>query len=254
MVILIFISLLANDCVFAQEDPIQKDSTRLYENIENYSNQNKFTKFAYRLFFKPVESGLTKIKKSKRKIQKPYSTFEGKIIRNINIKTLDPFGNSIGDTITSSLNFFTRAGNSLHRQSNASTIRNLLLIRKNQVFDALLATESERLVRSMSYVTDVSFYVETVPGSPDSVDITIRELDKWSLIPDGSIAPTRISFGLENLIFWVWVMNSKTTLCGIIQTVIMPIKQNILCQIFATPILIRHYNTVLTKTETLLKA
>ena len=201
VIILIFISLLANDCVFAQEDPIQKDSTRLYENIENYSNQNKFTKFAYRLFFKPVESGLTKIKKSKRKIQKPYSTFEGKIIRNINIKTLDPFGNSIGDTITSSLNFFTRAGNSLHRQSNASTIRNLLLIRKNQVFDALLATESERLVRSMSYVTDVSFYVETVPGSPDSVDITIRELDKWSLIPDGSIAPTRISFGLRELNF-----------------------------------------------------
>jgi len=197
VIVLIFISLLANDCVFAQEVTVKKDSTRLYENIENYSNQNKFTKFAYRLFFKPVESSLTKIKKSKRPIQKPYSTFEGKIIRNINIKTLDPFGNSIGDTISSSLNFFTRAGNSLHRQSNASIIKNLLLIRKNQAFDVLLATESERLVRSMSYVTDVSFYVETVPGSPDSVDVTIRELDKWSLIPGGSFSDEQFNISLR---------------------------------------------------------
>ncbi|MDY0102714.1 MAG: hypothetical protein RBS07_07220 [Lentimicrobium sp.] len=196
VVILVLIFSLVNDA-FAQETPISKDSTHLYENIENYSEQSKFTKYLYRLFFKPVAPVLAKIKKSKRRIQKPYSTFEGKTIRNINIVTLDPFGNSIGDTIVSSLNFLTRAGNKFHLQSRASAIRNLLLIKKNQPFDALLVTESERLVRSMNYITDVSFYVEAVRKSPDSVDVFIRELDKWSLIPGGSISASRLTFDLR---------------------------------------------------------
>jgi hypothetical protein len=197
VVILIFVSSMANGFVFAQEIPSKKDSTHLYENIENYAGRSKFTKFMYRLLFKPVAPGQSKLKKNKRRVQKPYSSFEGKIIRNINIQTLDPFGNSIGDTIRSTLNFITRAGNEFHIKSSDDNIRNLLLIKKNQSFDALLAKESERLIRNMNYITDVSFYVETVRKSPDSVDIFIRELDKWSLIPGGSISASRLTFNLR---------------------------------------------------------
>jgi len=152
----------------------------------------------FRLFFKPVAPNLPLKTKNKRRIQKPYSTFEGKIIRNINVETLDPFGNSIGDTITTSLNFISRAGNSFHIKTRTGTIRNLLLIHKNQPFDALLVKESERLVRSMNYITDVLFYVEVAPESPDSVDIFIRELDKWTLIPGGSVSASRIAFNLRD--------------------------------------------------------
>lgn len=197
-VILFFIVLLiSNDFAFAQEIITQKDTTHLYENIENYSDRSKFTKFMFRLFFKPVAPELPEKKGNNSPIQKPYSTFEGKIIRNINIITLDPFGNSIGDTITSSLNFLTKAGNSFHIQTRALTIRNLLLIRKNQPFDALRVIESERLVRSMIYITDVSFYVQFAPESRDSVDVFIRELDRWSLIPGGSTTVSRVKFNLR---------------------------------------------------------
>lgn len=197
VLILILISSIANDTAFAQAISSPKDSTQyIYENIEDYSDRSKFTRFMFRLFFKPVTPDLSQIKKNKRLIQKPYSTFEGKIIRNINIITLDPFGNSIGDSVSSSQNFITRTGNNFHIQTKESTIRNLLLIRKNQSFDALRVKESERLVRSMSYITDVRFYVDMVPESPDSVDISIRELDKWSLIPGGSSSASRNIFNL----------------------------------------------------------
>ncbi len=189
---------MANDLAFAQEISPLEDSTHLYENIENYTDKSKFTRFMFRLFFKPVAPDLSLIKKNKTRIQKPYSAFEGKIIRNINITTLDPFGNSIGDTITSSQNFVSRTGNSFHIKTRTTTIRNLLLIHKNQSFDALLVNESERLVRSMSYVTDVSFYVEVAAESPDSVDLFIRELDKWSLIPGGSVSSSRLAFELRD--------------------------------------------------------
>jgi hypothetical protein len=168
------------------------DSIKLYSNIESYSEKNKFTKMLYRLVFKPVSRDSNKNKPESRPDQKPYIAFEGKIIRSIQIETLDPFGYSIGDTIVASPNIFARAGNKLHVKTHPFIIRNLLLIRENQVFDSLLVRESERLVRDNKFVTDVSFYInESSPGS-DSVDIFIRELDTWSIIPGGSLSGSRI--------------------------------------------------------------
>ncbi len=186
----------------AQQETAPQDTTHLYENIETYSEQSKFTRFMFRLFFKPVAPGPAPGKPQARLKQAPYSTFEGKIIRHIHIVTLDPFGNSIGDTITSSLNFFSRAGNKLHVKTRVSTIRNLLLFRENQVFDSLLVKESERLVRNSTYITDVSFFVQQSTQYTDSVDIFIRELDRWSIIPGGDLSSKRMAFTLreENFI------------------------------------------------------
>lgn len=195
--IMFFVLLITNDFVFAQDTIARKDSSLLYENIETYSERNRFTKFMFRMFFKPVSPAPVQKILNKRLIQEPYSSFEGKTIRKINIVTLDPFKNSIGDTITASLNYLTRTGNKLHVKTYPNTIRNLLLVRENQPFDSLRVKESERLVRSMNYITDVSFYTVVAPGSTDSVDIFIRELDSWSLIPGGSWSTPRVTINLR---------------------------------------------------------
>jgi len=194
--ILLLISIFTTDFAFGQDIPTKAETKKLYENIESYSGRSKFTKFMYRLFFKPVAPTSKKKKAYKKLIQKPYSTFEGKIIRNINIVTLDPFGNSIADTIAVSKNFLIKTGNALHVKSYSSTIRNLLLIRKNQPFDSLLAKESERLVRSQKFVRDVSFFVIATSKGSDSVDIFIRELDTWSIIPKFTASTKRFTFNL----------------------------------------------------------
>jgi hypothetical protein len=156
----------------------------------------------YHMVFKPVANTSEK-RNAKRKgyrklIQKPYSAFEGKIIRHINIETLDPFGYSIADTIIRPPNFISKNGNGLHIKSQRMTIRNLLLIRQNQVFDSLLVKESERLVRSRGFVTDVSFFVTASAQNSDSVDIAIRELDSWSIIPSGAAPTTSLTLKLKD--------------------------------------------------------
>jgi hypothetical protein len=184
----------------AQETTAKKDSTQIYQNIESFSVKRKFTKFVYKLFFKPVSASLKKEAKKKsykKLIQKPYSSFEGKTIRNINILTLDPFGFSIGDSIKSQPGFLSKAGNKVHIQSHEFNIRNLLLIRRNQSFDSLLVKESERLVRSMNYVSDVEFTVKSASANSDSVDIFIRELDKWSIIPGGSVSSSSVRINIR---------------------------------------------------------
>ena len=186
----------------AQQDSAVKDTTAIFRNIESYSKQSKFNTFIYHLIFKPVSAG-SRNKSAKKRgyqklIQKPYSGFEGKIIRHINVVTLDPFGYSANDTLISNQNFFTKAGNGMHVKTQGVTIRNLMLIHKNDPFNSLLVKESERLIRSQDYVHEVAFYVVAAGREKDSVDIYIRELDKWSFIPAGTISKRGLFLGITD--------------------------------------------------------
>jgi len=202
ILILLLASFFISDLLSAQDTPVPKDTTHLYENIKSYSDRSKFTEFIYRSIFKPVSSGAKKnngiIKGYNSLIQKSYSSFEGKIIRNIEVITLDPWGYSITDTMVRRQNILYRTGNRLHIKTHGFTIRNLLLIHKNHKFSSLLVRESERLIRSQNYVHEVSFFIATVGTNSDSVDIFIREMDKWSIVPGGSISPTKIRVELTD--------------------------------------------------------
>ncbi len=194
------VSLLTSNLTFAQLPTLKTDSTHIYKNIEAYSGRRKYTRLVYLLIFNPAAKSRDgkEIKNTphKRLIYRSYATYEGKHIRYIIIQTLDPFGYSIADTNYSPQYYLPRTGNKLHVKSQPIAIRNLLLIRQNQIFDSLLVKESERLIRSQRYVRDVSFQVNAVPGSIDSVDILIREMDNWSIVPAGAASASHVNVNL----------------------------------------------------------
>jgi hypothetical protein len=198
MLFFFIVSISRIEIATAQQTPVKKDS--LYKEIESYSKKNKFTKFVYSLVFKPTSTSKKKSAKKvyKKLIQKSYSPFEGKTIRHITIETLDPFGYSIADTMAAPKDLVSKTGNSLHVKSQHITVRNLLLIHQNQIFDSLLVKESERLVRTMGYVHDVSFFIKAVAKNSDSVDIHIREMDNWSIFPSVSVSTTSFNINLTD--------------------------------------------------------
>jgi hypothetical protein len=199
--ILVFVSGILTVSAFAQQTAVKSDSTHLYKDIETYSKRNKFNTFMYRLIFKPIaiisKKGVKK-KVYKKLIQKPYSTFQGKIIRKISIVTLDPFGYVVNDTTKAVQNGLTKAGNYLHVKTQIIAIRNLLLIRENEPFNSFFVKESERLIRIQKFVHDVYFYVASAGPKSDSVDIFIRELDTWSINPQLDISTSRIKIDITD--------------------------------------------------------
>ncbi len=203
--LLFVLSFLISDPASAQETPVRTDSTSLYKNIETYSRQSKFKTFVYRLIFKPVtpetKNKAVRKKTYKNLIQKPYGTFEGKIIRNINVVTFDPFGYSVTDTIVANQNFVLKAGNGVHIKTRGLAIRNLLLFHKNQPFNSLLVKESERLIRAQKYVHDVAFSIIATGEDSDSVDVFIRELDRWSITPAGTASNRRMTASITDINF-----------------------------------------------------
>lgn len=165
----------------------RKDSTALYKRIESFSEKRKVTRFLYHLVFRPVNPGNI-TEPVVREVKKTYyKKFEGKVIRDIYIVTLDPFGYNPRDSTDQPRSLFQKAGNYLHIKSLPLSIKNRLIIKKNEPFDSLKVRESERLIRSQSFVREV-FFSPVLTNNSDSVDIYIRVYDVWSIIVTGAVS------------------------------------------------------------------
>ena len=119
--------LVYGQASFAQVNQKKEDTAKVYRAIENYSKKRKFTKYIHRLIFEPITEKQQKNKVIK-KIKKPsYVKFEGKIIRNIKVTTLDPFSYSVTDTTEKPTKKMAKIGNRLHIKTKNFTIYNILL-------------------------------------------------------------------------------------------------------------------------------
>lgn len=171
------------------------DSISIYQDINDLSKRNKFSRFVYKLIFREsalkAENLIPSKPKKEEKIVKKHQ--EGKIIRNITIETLDPFGFSVTDEKKLPKRKLEKFGNSVHLKTKEVTIRNIMLFRKHDKLDAKLLLESERLIRSQRYIREVTIVPVDIPKNKDSIDIKIRVLDSWTLIPTGSLSSTESS-------------------------------------------------------------
>lgn len=186
----------------AQEPTSNKSDAKIYKKIDVFSKDRKFFKFMHKLIFRSVESEPAPIVTVKKKVrgistnQNPYNLYQCKVIRNIKIETLDPFGYSIDDESYTPNNFFEKAGNAIHSKTKNWTIRNLLLFKKNQELDSLLIKESERIIRNQRFSRNVIIKPIAIENNKDSVDVYIRVLDTWSLIPTGAYTSTRANLDI----------------------------------------------------------
>lgn len=204
--LLILLVLLAIAPLKAQDkttpvDTVKVKHDQMYKRLEDYSKRRRFTKFIHNLVFRAVKEKAPSKKRREVKdkapeMQNDYTKTQGKIVRRIVIETLDPFGYLVNDTTQRPDTWFEKTGDNIHYKTRQMTIRNLLLFKKNQPLDSLLILDSERLIRKQRYVRRVAIKPRAVAASRDSVDIYIRVLDSWSLIPNGSASGSSTSIKL----------------------------------------------------------
>ena len=102
---------------------------------------------------------------------------EGAIIGEIKVETHDIF--DLSDP--SENNFFYRAANALHIQTQPWFIRSYLLFRTGDYVQARLIEETERLIRQNSTVYDVE--IRPTRYQDGVVDVLVRTRDTWTLQP-----------------------------------------------------------------------
>ncbi|MEX2484076.1 MAG: hypothetical protein WED10_05945 [Brumimicrobium sp.] len=192
--ITILLSCISN-IFHAQVVESEQDSARVIQ-PEKQGEKKKGLNFSGFLRDKKMQD-TSKTIGHRKLTQKPYKNYEGKIIREIKVTTLDPFDYTLAGENKDSVNFILRTGNKLHIQSREKMIRNFLLFKENEPFDSFSAQESERLIRSQSYTREVAIVIQPISEQSDSVDVLVYELDRWSTMPQFSSSDLRIEGGLR---------------------------------------------------------
>ena len=158
------------------------DTLSIYKKIEKFAYKHKVTTLLYHAIFvepAPKKYDLKPLSGKQKKVD-PNLKYEGKIIRDIEIITYDPFGYSVNDTTRKVINPLQKIGNHYHITTRDRVIHNLLLFKNNDPIDILKINESERILRTMGYINDARIYITKV-GHSDSVNIKIVVQDKWNL-------------------------------------------------------------------------
>ncbi len=184
-VLLIFFTTI----VHAQEIH-RRDS--VYMKIEDFSKRRKASKFLYRLIFRNTPDSAAV--PERRKISA--EDYQGKIIRNIYITSVDPLGYN-SDMQKKDTRWYDDFGNRLHWKTRNFAVRGYLLFKKGSHFDVQKIYESERLLRNTSFINRVSILPVDSTSTKDSVDIAVRVLDSWSLRPSVEFSGKKFGIGLS---------------------------------------------------------
>ncbi|MBF9222809.1 BamA/TamA family outer membrane protein [Hymenobacter ruricola] len=126
-----------------------------------------------------------------------------KIVRRVEIKTLDAFGYSISDSTRVPRSFWEKSGNTLHIKTARSRIRQVLLFRPGQPLEPQALAESERLLRTTPEILDARVLVNEASSTRDSVDITVLTTDVFSITAGfqlGSATAGIVTFGDQNFL------------------------------------------------------
>ena len=135
--------------------------------------------------------------------EKKYENYECRIIRNIEIVVLGPFGYSTYLKYGREIVRLQRLGNELHYNTRHWIIKDKLLFKKGDAIDAVKISESERLIRQSPYINDDKIYLDSIAGDHDSVDaiVVVKDVFDYSagaagnpLIPNGNASVTDINF------------------------------------------------------------
>ncbi len=181
-----------------EEEEGKKDTSIVYKKIKEVAYKRKLTRFIYEAVFTDSSSGptISPIKKDN------YNKYKGKIVRNIEIITLDPLGTSVNETDRVVNRPLVKAVNKVHIKSKKVIIKNLLLLKKGYRVDPLSVRESERILRRTGYIRDAKISIHSIPNNKDSVDITVVVQNLWSLllIPEKDGPYYKISLKETNMI------------------------------------------------------
>lgn len=158
----------------------QPKSEEFYKKLKQKFYKNRFTKELYNLLFNDLN------KKPRPKIAPErinLAPYNGRRIRRVDIKKLNPFGTSISDTLKQTKSWLARVGNKMHINTHGRIIRNNLFFSVGDLFDEGLIVDSERIIRSLPYVKDARIFVSK-ENEDGSLDLIIIVKDVWSISAD----------------------------------------------------------------------
>ncbi|MBN1821684.1 MAG: hypothetical protein JXR31_10475 [Prolixibacteraceae bacterium] len=170
---------------------------RFYDSLRYKAQRRDFTRWLHNLIIHIPKEYI-----DKEQLTLSYFTpFKDKTIGSIEVKALDVFGPSFEDTTRKAKSKFQKFANDLHTKTNLNIIRKNLLFDVGDKLDPDLLYENERIIRSLSYIKDVRFFLSADSLNPELVNVTVLTKDVFAFGVTGSAS------GLSTATFEIYNQN-----------------------------------------------
>ena len=161
-----------------------KDTTVFVQDTVGFSrmkqnfSKKRWTKLLYDAI---VRKPKTPENKENYSTERAYQPYRERIIENIDIITLYPFGTNVNQPDVIDSNWWVLPANKLYLKTRESQIHKNLFFRKNDKIDPLVFAETEAYLRSIGYVHDVRIVVDTTNMEDDKARVTVIVRDKFPI-------------------------------------------------------------------------
>lgn len=160
-----------------------KDTARIenlpdeYQTLKNRTSKNKFSK---KIFSWMIREPISPNKLNEERLMvREFRPYAGKVIRQINIIVLDPFGTNVHNPDFKRRRKDYDLLNDSHSNTKKYVIRKYLQFKPGDEVQPALIAESEALLRSTGYINDARISIIPVEGL-ELVDIDVVVRDKWT--------------------------------------------------------------------------
>lgn len=186
-------------------DTIAKKSySKIDSSFMRFSKESKVGNWLYKNIYDPPENNVKPIDNMQsRQKQDRINRYEGKIIRSIRYKVLDPFGTEVDDTLIHRKGVIENIGNKINIGTRERNLKSLILFEVGDPLEPLRLKESERLLRRQEYVRDARIIVPSnTKRNADSVDVIVIVQDRWSINASVGVSTSSSDFKIteSNLI------------------------------------------------------
>ncbi|WP_375416480.1 hypothetical protein [uncultured Hymenobacter sp.] len=157
------------------------DEERILTGLKKYTKRKTIAGKAAAAVFRFTQRQEERTGLDAQLLDRQFDQHNYKVIRRINIRTLDAFGYSLRDSTRRPGSFWERAGNTLHVRTAPSRVRQVLTFRVGHLLEPQDLAESERLLRQTAELLDARVLVNERTTTRDSVDIEVVTTDVFSL-------------------------------------------------------------------------
>lgn len=160
----------------------KKNGYSLYSKLIGESTKHPLVNQLFQLLIAAGTQDTMLLKKAMMKAEDAYTPYSGKIIRNIEINVLAPFGPTISDTNLPVISTWGKALNKSHISTSKRIIERKLLFKVNDTINPLEFVENTRELADLNYLQDATIVISNTVG--DSADILVLVKDKFPWLPN----------------------------------------------------------------------
>lgn len=126
-----------------------------------------------------------------------FEPYRGKMIRNIDVKVIQPYGVTIEKPECNKFSRFQKFANSIQFKTKEWVVRNDILFKEGEQVDPIIFADTEKNLWERRTFKDLKLFIIPVDGSDNLVDVLVMVQDRWSWNMNFSVQFEKVQGGIQ---------------------------------------------------------